>query len=353
MGISGLFKMFKESIKRTHIEKYSGMKVAIDGHSWIHKIIPSIATELYNNTPTDVHVKMFISRARELISIGITPVFVFDGDPLETKQKTVDERKKRREIVMQEIEDALAKNDLCRARFLMPRCVKVTPYVLHTILLALRKNHIEYFVSPYEADAQLVLLQKIGYVKWILSEDSDLLVYGATGVLFKFNGTHVDEYCVSRLHLSKNPHFWDNILNICILSGCDYLDSLPGVGLATANNVLRKVGTVKKFINHMRINGKSVPADYEEKIEMARTTFQHHIVYNPFTQKREYLNKPEDKCAFPGTLVDLPLVHRDTLGGEICFTRHHVPGSTVDQNSDAALEVDFKRGLERLASQRS
>ena len=34
-------------------------------------------------------------------------------------------------------------------------------------------------ISPYEADAQLAYLNKINYVDFIISEDSDLLPFGA------------------------------------------------------------------------------------------------------------------------------------------------------------------------------
>ena len=45
----------------------------------------------------------------------------------------------------------------------------------------------DYIVSPYESDAQLTYLKKIGLVDYILSEDSDLLVFGSaefTKVIF-------------------------------------------------------------------------------------------------------------------------------------------------------------------------
>jgi len=46
------------------------------------------------------------------------------------------------------------------------------------VILALRQAGIKYMVAPYESDAQLALLSKEGLVDVVISEDSDLLVYG-------------------------------------------------------------------------------------------------------------------------------------------------------------------------------
>jgi len=46
-------------------------------------------------------------------------------------------------------------------------------------------SDIECIISPYEADAELVYLNKIGYVDLIISVDSDLLAFGAKRVFYK------------------------------------------------------------------------------------------------------------------------------------------------------------------------
>ncbi len=47
---------------------------------------------------------------------------------------------------------------------------------------ALRAEGVEYIVAPYEADAQLYFLEREGYVDGIITEDSDLLVFGCKHV---------------------------------------------------------------------------------------------------------------------------------------------------------------------------
>lgn len=47
---------------------------------------------------------------------------------------------------------------------------------------ACRKKAIDCIVAPYEADAQLAYLDKIGMAQLIITEDSDLILFGCTRV---------------------------------------------------------------------------------------------------------------------------------------------------------------------------
>lgn len=43
---------------------------------------------------------------------------------------------------------------------------------------ALRDAGVEFIVAPFEADAQLAFLEKMGVIAGVITEDSDLLVFG-------------------------------------------------------------------------------------------------------------------------------------------------------------------------------
>lgn len=51
--------------------------------------------------------------------------------------------------------------------------------------------------APFEADAQLAYLCKSGYVDAVVTEDSDLLLFGAPKILFKMGA----EYTAKLVHL--------------------------------------------------------------------------------------------------------------------------------------------------------
>lgn len=216
----------------------------------------------------------------------------------------------------------------------MRRAVAITPALLATTLSGLRAAGVEYIVSPYEADAQLVHLQRIGYIDWIMTIDSDLIAYGAARVLYNYTGEHVEEYDASRLPLARDRFFSENILDICILSGCDYAASIRGVGLATAHRLLREHRTVAGLVSALQQAGRAVPHDYLTTFERARLTFLHHIVYNPLAGARQHLSGSAGAYGFLGTLRDLPLVVESHLGSPLRISRHHRPSEEIRMSEE-------------------
>jgi len=62
------------------------------------------------------------------------------------------------------------------------KCVDVTPEMAFAVIQALKAAQVDFVVAPYEADAQLAYLEKTGLVDGIVTEDSDLLVFGCKRV---------------------------------------------------------------------------------------------------------------------------------------------------------------------------
>ncbi|XP_062114782.1 plastidic glucose transporter 4-like [Humulus lupulus] len=80
------------------------------------------------------------------------------------------------------------------------------------------------------------------------------------------------------------------ILEMCILSGCDYLQSLPGMGLKRAHALIKRSTTYDQVIKHLRYSISSVPPLYEESFKKALLTFQHQRVYDTITEKIVHLS---------------------------------------------------------------
>ncbi len=65
--------------------------------------------------------------------------------------------------------------------------IEITTDMVQKLLVELKCLRIEYIVAPYEADAQLAYLFKIRQIDLVVTEDSDLLLFGASKVFFKMN----------------------------------------------------------------------------------------------------------------------------------------------------------------------
>ena len=137
----------------------------------------------------------------------------------------------------------LSKGNKTKATECFQQCVDVTPEMAKNWIEALKLKNVEYVVAPYEADAQLAYLCKTKTVYAVISEDSDLLAFGCTRVIFKLqNDLTGTEICIDDLGMIKEMRNWDHkrFRQMCILSGCDYLDSPPGIGVKTSIKLLQK-----------------------------------------------------------------------------------------------------------------
>jgi exonuclease-1 len=56
------------------------------------------------------------------------------------------------------------------------------PNIIQMLIKELRARGIDYIVSPYEADAQCAFMEQTGMVWGVMTEDTDLIVYGVKNV---------------------------------------------------------------------------------------------------------------------------------------------------------------------------
>ena len=70
-------------------------------------------------------------------------------------------------------------------------CFDITKELALTLMRqTILKYKINCILSPFEADAQLAYLSRNNIVDFVISEDSDLIVFGCSDVVFKldYNG---------------------------------------------------------------------------------------------------------------------------------------------------------------------
>lgn len=226
-------------------------------------------------------------RVRMLIHFGVIPYIVFDGDYLPSKAATEIDRAARREESKRKGLELYRLNKPSQAHLELQKAVDVTPEMARQFIDELKKTGVQYVVAPYEADAQLVYLERKGLIQGILSEDSDLLVFGAQRLL-----TKLDQYgeCVeiNRADFTACREIclvgWSDaeFRRMAILSGCDYLASIHKMGLKTAYRYVRKYKTIEKIVRMLQFDGQyRVPLGYLESFHRAELTFLHQRVYCP------------------------------------------------------------------------
>nr|XP_011727771.1 exonuclease 1 isoform X3 [Macaca nemestrina] len=243
MGIHGLLQFIKEASEPIHVRKYKGQVVAVDTYCWLHKGAIACAEKLAKGEPTDRYVGFCMKFVNMLLSHGIKPILVFDGCTLPSKKEVERSRRERRQANLLKGKQLLREGKVSEARECFTRSVNITHAMAHKVIKAARSQGVDCLVAPYEADAQLAYLNKAGIVQAIITEDSDLLAFGCKKVILKMdqfgNGLEIDQARLGMCRQLGDIFTEEKFRYMCILSGCDYLSSLRGIGLAKACKVLR------------------------------------------------------------------------------------------------------------------
>ena len=255
---------------------------------------------------------------------GITPYVVFDGDYLPSKAATEDARRASREKKKQLAKELLEAGKRSAAAQEYQKCIDVTPEMAAAWIYQLKKQNISYVVAPYEADAQLVYLERKGLADGILSDDSDLLVFGAKRLLTKLDqyGNCIEinrrDFCACR-EVSLTGWTDEDFRRMCIMSGCDYHNGLPNVGLKTAHRMLRKSKTPERVVRMLQLQGKIISENFLKEFYQAELTFLHQWVFCP--EKQELVNltdlpgdRTADEMPYVGSWVNSELARSIARG---------------------------------------
>ncbi|XP_055608769.1 exonuclease 1 [Uranotaenia lowii] len=331
MGITGLIPFLEKASSKCHLRDLRGQCVAIDSYCWLHKGAFSCADKLVRGEPTDLHIQYCLKYVNVLLSHDIKPILVFDGRHLPAKAMTEAKRRESRDSSRKRAAELLREGRTEEARSFLRRCVDITHEMALQLIQECRKRNVDCVVAPYEADAQLAYLNKKGIAQTVITEDSDLMLFGCSQVLFKLDLTGTGLLIRSdKLHLAmgckEQKYTFDKFRYMCILSGCDYLDSLPGIGLAKARkfvltteetDIKRALAKIPAYLNMRNL---VVSEEYKIEFLKADATFKHMIVYDPTERKQTRLNDPEELgtdleyCSNAGSFIDEEMAMDLALG---------------------------------------
>jgi DNA excision repair protein ERCC-5 len=131
----------------------------------------------------------------------------------------------------------------------------------------LRLFGIPYITAPMEAEAQCAALVSLNLVEGIITDDSDVFLFGGMRV-FKnmFNQSKTVE-CFLLSDLARELSLErDKLIRLAYLLGSDYVDGLPGVGPVVAMELLNEfpgedgLHKFKEWWQRVQ-TGKDTPAD--------------------------------------------------------------------------------------------
>ena len=179
MGITGLLPFLKSIQHPTNVSVFQNRVVVVDAYCWLHKGCYSCPLELIEGKESEMrYVHYCMRKVNMLVAHGVTPVLVFDGGNLPSKKGTEEKRRNHRSVFREKGMLLLREGKRREAYDCFKHCVDVKPEMALNLINACRKKGIECIVAPYEADAQLAYMVRGGLAYAVISEDSDLLVFG-------------------------------------------------------------------------------------------------------------------------------------------------------------------------------
>ncbi|XP_063794403.1 exonuclease 1 [Pseudophryne corroboree] len=352
MGIQGLLQFLREASEPVSVSKYQGQTVAVDTYCWLHKGAFACAEKLAKGEPTDQYVSYCMKLVHMLVSHGVRPILVFDGCTLPSKKDVERTRREKRQANLQKGKQLLREGKLSEARDCFSRSINITSEMAHEVIKAARSEGVDCIVAPYEADSQLAYLNKNGFAQAIITEDSDLLTFGCRKVILKMdklgNGLEIDQARFGMCKQLGDVFTEEKFRYMCILSGCDYLPSIHGIGLAKASKLLKIannpdiIQVIKKIGQYLKAN-ITVPDGYIEGFTRANNTFLYQLVFDPVKRKLVPLNPYEDgidpeELSYAGPNIGDSAAYQIALGNKDVNTMKQID----DYNPDVAQSSKLK-----------
>ncbi len=289
VDIGALFKQEKISFKDLH-----DRVIVIDAYNVIHQFLSSIrgrdGTPLKNaKGEITSHISGLFYRTANLVNARIRPVFVFDGKPPPFKMKTIEERRRRKEIAEKEYKEALEEGDLKKARTKAQQTSRVTDEIVKQSKELLDVLGIPCIQAPSEGEAQASYMVKKGDAFAVGSQDYDCLLLGSPVLVRNLTSSerrklpgkesYVKVY-PKQIRLKQNLKSLGitqrQLVDMAILIGTDFNEGIKGIGPKKSLSLIKRNGNVE---NVYATIGKA-PLTFDEIKEIRKIFLEPEVTDN-------------------------------------------------------------------------
>ncbi|KJH53540.1 XPG protein [Dictyocaulus viviparus] len=283
MGIKDLSKVIADNapnaIKLNDMKSYFGRKVAIDASMCLYQFLIAVrqdGSQLQSESgETTSHLMGMFYRTIRMIDNGVKPCYVFDGKPPDMKAGELEKRTERRAEAEKALNVAKEKGDSEAVDKFERRLVKVTKEQNEDVKILLRLMGVPVIEAPCEAEAQCAALVKANKVFASATEDMDALTFGSNVLLRHMTFSEakkvpIKEICLSRV-LTDFDMTMEQFIDLCILLGCDYCESIRGIGPKKAFELIKAYGDIESILENL--DQKKFPPPSNWPYQRARELF--------------------------------------------------------------------------------
>jgi flap endonuclease-1 len=278
--------------EKTKLESFSNKVIAIDAYNAIYQFLASIrgpdGMQLTDSEGRITsHLSGLLYRNINFLSLGIKPVWVFDGKPPSLKTAEIERRRQIKRDATVKYEKAIAAGQMEEARKYAQQTTSMKDGMVKESKRLLDQFGIPYIDAPSEGEATAAHLTNTGQAYASASQDFDSILLGAKRLIRNFTSSGRRKIPNRNTYIEIEPEIIETaktleslqvtkeqLVDIGILIGTDFNpDGFERVGPKTALKMIKQ---------HSRLEDIPQIQEQLEKIdyEQIRKIFLHPDVAN-------------------------------------------------------------------------
>ncbi len=266
--------------EKTNLEFFASKVVAIDAYNAIYQFLAIIRGPdgSYLSDPNGrvtSHLSGLFYRNIRFLSIGIKPVYVFDGKPPSLKSVEIERRRQIKRDATIKYEKAISQGNLQDARKYAQQTSVMKDTMVEDSKKILSLFGIPYIDAPSEGESTAAHLTKTGQAYATASQDFDSVLFGAKRLVRNFSNSGRRKIPNRNTYIEIVPEIIDyektlkelgvtreQIVDIGILIGTDFNpDGFTRIGPKTALKMIKEHSKLEKI---PQIQDKLSEVDYEQ-----------------------------------------------------------------------------------------
>lgn len=245
--------------EKTKLESFSNKVIAIDAYNAIYQFLASIRgpdgmqlTDLEGRITS--HLSGLLYRNINFLSLGIKPVWVFDGKPPSLKTAEIERRRQIKKDATVKYEKAIAAGEMEDARKYAQQTTSMKDGMVKESKQLLEYFGIPYIDAPSEGEATAAHLTNTGLAYASASQDFDSILLGAKRLIRNFTNSGRRKIPNRNTYIEIEPEIIETaktleslqvtreqLVDIGILIGTDFNpDGFERVGPKTALKMIKQ-----------------------------------------------------------------------------------------------------------------
>ena len=249
---------------KTKLESFTNKIVAIDAYNAIYQFLAIIrGPEGLHLTDTKGRVTSHITglfyRNINFLSLGIKPVYIFDGKPPSLKSAEIEHRKQIKKDATVKYERAVSEGKMEDARKFAQQTTSMKDGMVEDSKRLLELFGIPYIQAPSEGEATAARLTVTEHADVAASQDFDSILFGAKKLVRNFTNSGRRKLPNRNTYIEMEPEIIDynknlealgitreQLIDVGILIGTDFNpDGFERIGPKTAIKMIKEHGKLE------------------------------------------------------------------------------------------------------------